>query len=68
MIDIAMNPNNQFSGTYNTNPFHFCKFGLRQIKIVRGNQTLVNLKLQNHVRAYAKTIKALNFADDGPNI
>ena len=36
MIDIAMNLNNEFSGTYNTNPLHFRKFGLRQLKIVRG--------------------------------
>ena len=44
MTDIAVNLNNQFSGTYNTNPFHFRKFGLRQVKIMRGNQTIVNLK------------------------
>ena len=54
MIDIAIDLNNEFSGTYNTNPFHFSEFGLRQLKIVRGNQTILNLKTENHVRAYAK--------------
>ena len=68
MIDIAMNLNNDFSGTYNTNPFHFREFGLRQVKIVRGNQTIVNMKTENHVRAYAETMKALKFDDDGLNI
>ena len=68
MIDIAMNLNNKFSGTCNTNPFHFRKFGFRQVKIVRGNQTIVNLKTENHVRSYAEAIKALKFDDDGPNI
>ena len=68
MSDIAMNLNNDFSGTYNTNPFHFRKFGLRQVKTVLGNQTIVNLKTENQVRAYAETMKALKFDDDGPNI
>ena len=68
MIDIAMNLNNEFSGTHNMNPFHFRKFGLRLVKIVRGNQTIVNLRTENHVRAYAETMKALKFDDDGPNI
>ena len=31
-------------------PF-FRKFGLRQVKIVRGNQDIVNLQTENHVRA-----------------
>ena len=41
MIDIAMNLNIEFSGTY-WNPFHFQKFGLRQVNFVRGGQTIVN--------------------------
>ena len=35
---------------------------------MRGNQTIVNLQTENHVRAYAGTMKALKFDDDGPNI
>ena len=68
MINIVMNLNKEFSLTYNTSPFHFRKFGLRQIKIVPGNQTIVKLKTENRVRAYAETMKALKFDDDGPNI
>ena len=59
MIDIAKNLNNEFSGTYNTNTFHFRNFVLRQFKIVRGDQTTVNLKTECHVRAYAETMKEL---------
>ena len=67
MIDIAINLNDQFSGTCNTYPY-FRKLGLRPFKIVRGNHTKVNLKTKNHMRAYAETMKALKFDDDGPNI
>ena len=35
---------------------------------MRGNQTIVNLKTENRARAYAETLKALKFDDDGPNI
>ena len=35
---------------------------------MRGNQTIVNLQTENHVRSYAETMKALKFDDDGPNI
>ena len=67
MIGIATNLSTEFSGTYNTNSFHVRKFGLQQVEIVVGNQTIVNLKSENHVRAYAETMKALKFDDDGPN-
>ena len=67
MVGIATNLSTAFSGTYNTNSFHFQKFGLQQVEIVVGNQTIVNLKAENHVRAYAETKKALKFDDGGPN-
>ena len=35
---------------------------------MRGNQTIVNLKTENHLRAYAETMNALKIDDDGPNI
>ena len=34
---------------------------------MRGNQTIINLKIENHVRAYAETMQALKLDDDGPN-
>ena len=46
----------------------FEKFCLRPVKIVRGNQTIVNFETKSHVRACAETMKALKFDDDGPNI
>ena len=35
---------------------------------LRGNQTIVNLNTENHVRAYAETMRALKIDDDGSNI
>ena len=35
---------------------------------LRANQTLVNLKTENYVRAYAETMEALKFDVDGPKI
>ena len=60
MIDFAMNIDNEFSETYNTNLLHIRNLDLGQVKLVHGNQTLVNLKTEIHVRAYAETMKALS--------
>ena len=54
-------------GQNNQNAFYFGNFILRQIKIVNGNQTTVNLNIENLVRAYAETLKELKFDDDGLN-
>ena len=40
-IAIAMNANKAFVGTMKSNPFHYQKFGVREINLVRGNQVIV---------------------------
>ena len=45
----------------------FVSLVFEKVEIVRGNQTIVNLKTENHVKAYAETMKALKFDDDDPN-
>ena len=63
-----MNLNNEFSGTYRINRYCFRQFGLRQVKIVPGNQTIVNLNTKNPVIARAETMKAVKIDDYRPNI
>ena len=67
-IAIAMNTNTAFTGTLGTNPFHYRKFDLREVRIVRGNQVIVRMDTRNIVQTYVTTMKALKFDDDGPNI
>lgn len=67
-LALAMNSNSAFSGTKKSNPFHYQKFGLREIKIVRGNQVVSQLDCVNNARPYVTTMQALKFEEDGPNI
>ncbi len=67
-IAIAMNKNADFSGSLKTNPFHYRKFGLREIRIIRGSQPLISMNTENNVQSYFTTIKSLNFKRDGPGI
>ena len=65
---IVMNENSAFTGDKKENPFHFQKFGLREIRIVRGNQTIVEMNCVNDFRPYITTMEALKFKEDGPNV
>ena len=42
-IAIAMNINSAFNGHFQENPFHCRKFGLRELRIVRGGELLSQL-------------------------
>ena len=42
-IAIAMNTNSPFTGHFQENPFHYRKFGLRELRIVRGRDLLSQL-------------------------
>ena len=63
-----MNTNTSFTGIKASNPFHYRKFGLREVKITRGNQTLVLLDTTHDSRSYVTTMKSLKFFEDGPDI
>ena len=66
-IAIAMNTNYAFTGSYTENPFWFQQFELRQFRVIRGGQPIVDFDADN-CRLYITTRKAMNFEDDIPSI
>ena len=65
-IAIAMNTNSAFSGSFNENPFHYQKFGLRELRIIRGNQPIVNINTKDSTRVYVNSMKSMKFNDEMP--
>ena len=67
-IAIAMNTNSSFTGSYTENLFWYQKYDLRQIRILRGGQPIVDFDAAHNCRLYVTTMKANNFEDDIPSI
>ena len=67
-VAIAMNTNSAFTGSFTENPFWYQQFDLRQIRILRGGQPIVDFDNTDNCRLYVTTIKAMNFQDDIPSI
>lgn len=67
-IAFAMNRNADFTGTWTTNPFHYRKFGLREIRLTRAGHNLLTLNTEANVRPYRQTLQSLNFEQDGPGV
>ena len=67
-IAIAMNTNSAFTGHFQENPFHYRKFGLRELRIVRGGRAIVSIDTANNCRAYVTTMKAMNFNEEIPSL
>ena len=67
-IAIAMNTNSAFTGFYTENPFWYQQFELRQIRIFRGGQPMVDFDAADDCRLYVTTMKAMNFQDDIPQL
>ena len=67
-IAFAMNINSAFTGYYTENPFWYQQFGLRQIRVLRGGQPIVDFDAADICRLYVTTVKAMNFQDDIPSI
>ena len=65
---IAMNTNSAFTGSYTENPFWYQQFDLRQIRILRRGQAIVDFDTADNCRLYVTTMKAMNFQDDIPSI
>ena len=63
-----MNTNSAFTGSFTENPFSYQKIDLRQIKILRGGQPIVDFDTADKCRLYVTTMKVLNFQDDIPLI
>ena len=66
-IAIAMNTNSAFTGFCTENPFWYQQFDLRQIRILRGGQPIVDFDTVDNCRLYVTTMKAMNFQDDFPS-
>ena len=60
-IAIAMNTNSAFTGSCTENPFWYQQFDLRQIRILRRVQPIVDFEAADNCRLYVPTMKAMNF-------
>ena len=67
-IAIAMNTNSAFTGFFTQNPFWYQQFDLRQIRILRGGQPIVDFDTPDNCRLYVTNMKAMNCQDDNPSI
>ena len=67
-IAIAMNTNSAFTGHFQESPFHYQKFGLRELRIVRGGRAIVSVDTTNDCRVYVTTMKAMNFNEEIPSL
>ena len=67
-IAIAMNTNSALTGYYTENSFWYQQINLRQIRILRGGQPIVDFDAADNCRLYVTTMKAMNFQDDIPSI
>ena len=67
-IAIAMNTNFAFTGSYTEDPFWYQQFDLRQVRILRGGQPIVDFDAADNCRLYVTTMKAMNFQDDIPSV
>lgn len=67
---IAMNTNQNFTGTLGSNPFHYRKFGLKRVLLYREGSPVggTPLVVTNNTRAYYNTIKALHAVHAGNGI
>ena len=63
-----MNTNSAFTGSYTENPFWYQQFDLRQMRILRGGQPIVDFDAADNCRLYVTTMKAMNFQTDIPSI
>ena len=67
-IDIAMNSNSAFTGSFEENSFWYQQFDLRYIRKLRGGQPFVHHDTTDSCRLYVTTMKAMNFPDDIPSV
>ena len=66
-IAIAMKTNSAFTGSYTKDPFWYQPFELRQFRILKGGQPIVDFDAVDNCHLYVTTMKAMNFQDDIPS-
>ena len=59
-VAIAMNTNSAFTGSFTENPYWYQQFDLKQIRILRGGQPIVDFNTADKCRLYVTTMKAMN--------
>ena len=62
-----MKTNSAFAGSFTENPFWYQQFELRQIRILRGGQSIVDIDAADNCRLFVTTMKAMNCRDDIPS-
>ena len=67
-IAIAMNSNSAFTGSFAEKPVWYQQFNLRDIRILRGGQPIVQHDTTVNCRLYVTTMKTMIFQDDIPSI
>ena len=67
-IAIVINTNSAITGSFTENPFWYQQFDLRQIRIFRRGQLIVDFDTADNCRPYVTTMKAMKFQDDIPSI
>ena len=63
-IAIAMNTNSAFTDSFTENQICYQQLDLRQIKILRGGQPILDYDTSDNCRLYVTTMKAMNFQDN----
>ena len=64
----AMNTNSAFTGYFTENPVWYQHFDLRQVRILRGVQPVVDFDAADNCCLYVTTMKAIIFQVDIPSI
>ncbi len=69
-LTLAMATNQQFSGTGDTNPFHYQKFGLSRVAVMRNGIPIGGTPLDTNVnvRAYFNSLWALGYRQGGHGV
>lgn len=65
---VAMNTNAAFTGTFSENPYNYRKFGLQHIRVVRGNQNVVDMNTEDNTQVYVTTMKAMKLNEETPTL
>ena len=66
-IAIAMNTNSAFTGRYTESPFWYQQFDLRQFRLLKNSQRIVDFDAADYCGLYVSTKKAINVQDDIPS-
>ena len=67
-IAVAIITNSEFTRSFTENPFCDQQFVLRQIRILKTRQAIVDFDAADNFRLYITTKRAMNFQDDIPSI